>query len=371
MRPNPLIGNHPRVGVEIEISRWEGQTLSSAMNDYYKNGMNYHPPSTSHAWNDVRNNVAKQLVANGLMADGNKAMGMVEYYEKFHTWNCSCTTCKQWENSNTDPYPVQFALKYDGTLPLYGGEFITSPFTLDHLHWESFYKGWDIITKEAIADRLVWNKQGSAASPSIHVHASCVNDDFPSRTGLRLMADFIEVFAPEIFVLSGATETVSPRELKYRKINHMSLNDQDHHNYMNWQAMRKLNPKGAPITVGGVYQWSGPHIELRTWEPVYDDPQYIEGAVHVTAALAQVLSSGTLMSKLLALVSLKTPFRRDIVNMAAYNNAICFEDVVDLVDPTLYQALKHVLTTVTYAAHDEVSQTAISYMFDKAQEVWL
>lgn len=338
MRPSRLIGNLPRVGIEIEISRWMEQSNGTSVEE----------------WEEVRNLKTAGLVQLGLMPDEHQ-VETFPYHSKFHTWNCSCNSCEGWVNANADPYPVQFALKYDGTLPLTGGEYISTPFSINQRNWQSFFQGWKTITDGAIPDTSVLSKQGPPASPSVHVHASCENQDYNAPTA----DEFRTTFAPEITLLAGAAN-IDPRPMKYRSL---TGNGNEHHKYMNIQHMRKFDEDGMPASVNGMYVYSGPHIELRTWEPYYDDDRYIEGAVHATAAIAQLMSSGTFSKKLIGLTYLKPhnrPKLQDNWNM-----------VVAAVVEDYYRMLQHALNTVTYLVNDYDAANAVNWLFDEAAERWL
>lgn len=338
MRPSRLIGNLPRVGIEIEISRWIEQSEDESLEE----------------WDEVRNLKTAGLVQLGMMPDEHQ-VETFPYHTKFHTWNCSCNSCEGWVKEGADPYPVQFALKYDGTLPLTGGEYISTPFDINQRNWQSFFQGWKTITDGAIADTNIASKQGPPASPSVHVHASCENTDYIAQVA----NDFRELFAPEITLLAGAADIV-PRPMKYRSV---TGSGNEHHKYMNVTHMRKFDEDGMPVNVGGVYVYSGPHIELRTWEPYYGDDRYIEGAVHATAAIAQLMSSGTFSKKLIGLTYLKPSTRPPANDSWAY--------VVTAVNHEYYRMLQHALNTVTYLVNDYDAANAVNWLFDEAAERWL
>ncbi|NIR92682.1 MAG: hypothetical protein GWO08_03140, partial [Gammaproteobacteria bacterium] len=187
-------------------------------------------------------------------------------------------------------------------------------------------------------------KQGNKSSPSVHVHASCQNEDYD----LHLAEQFRAVFAPEIWVLALAAD-VDHRGSQYCKITGLD----DHHSYMNLRHMRALTEDGKPKIKAGQYFWDGPHIEIRTWEGDYNNPQYIEGAVHCTAAIAQLMSSKMIARKLIGLSMLRrNSFTKETVNIGASMNV---DNIISMVDPDVLAVLQHAMTTVTYAGQDDVA----------------
>lgn len=353
MIPRTNMGAIPRIGVEIEVSTWGSSSEIK------------------------RAAICKELMNQGLMyAPTDEDMddyGIQPFDEGYHTYGCSCFVCKQWETNDVDPYPVQFTLEYDGSLPTSGGEFITSPFPILEEFYESFLSGWHTITKNAIRNTSLTAKNGGRASPSLHVHASCFN---PNNYNPSNAIELIKLIAPEVYVLGMVTGL--DRGPKYRHIDYASgpvNKDYLHHRVINITHMQ-LNGKNLDIasilaqypdikqesSTGRVT--SGPHIEVRTWEAEYKEPMYLDAAVHFTAGLAQVLSSNAICAKILGY---------NMISRTAHANRSTkgfdtSEKIVEVVDPALLEIVFSAILRTTYVNNWINASNAIEWLYEKVFE---
>ncbi len=347
--PRRNMGQTPRVGVEIEVVHW-GFTNTTT----------------------PRNGVCTSLINEGLMANDTS----VPFQKEHHTYGCHCTTCTQWIASDSDPYPVQFTLEYDGSLPSYGGEFITSPFPMVEDFYNSFLKGWNIITADAVRDLTVPSKNHPTSSPSVHVHASCFN---PDNYNPIMAYDFVKAFAPEIYVLGLATGL--DRGYTFRHIDYdmpVTSKDYAHHRVLNLQGLKfpkeqiydkdlhDVYPGMKPDAQGRYH--AGPHIEVRTWEAEYNEPRYLEGAVHFSAGLAQVMSSEMMVSKMLGYTMM-----RDLRSIRArdWNVKDGTNLVITHANPKLLEILTTAIKRTTYISYWSEAYDAVDWLYESTmQEVF-
>lgn len=264
MMPSEQFGSVPRVGIEIEVAHWGSSDVKE------------------------RSLVCQNLVDAGFMPDS-----PTPFQAGYHQYNCRCKDCTRWEAEDVDPYPVQFTLEYDASLPEYGGEFITSPFPVLPDYMRSFYDGWKMVTARAVRDLKVKNRDGDDyASPSVHVHSSCMN---PEHYDGGVALAFFSAFAPEIF--GFATCTGLDRGLKFR---HTDFDEKNGAYVRGYAHHRFVNIK--PLQVRGLADArnAGPHVELRVWEADYANDRYIRGAVNITAALTQLAANAAIANKMTA-----------------------------------------------------------------------
>ncbi len=323
MIPSDQFGNVPRVGVEIEVVRWRGDNKTTK----------------------PRGQVCRELVDAGLMDSSLEA----PFANNYHQYNCRCGVCTRWEVQDCDPFPVQFTLEYDASLPDIGGEFITSPFAALEWNYHSFFEGWDIITANAERDMKMINRNGGPASPSVHVHASCVN---PARYDHEVALSFYQSFAPEIF--GFATCTGLDRGMTYR---HMDFNPRADRNHMHH---RFVNIKPMQDRMLGTV--SGPHTELRVWEAEFNDPDYIRGALFISAGLTQLAANATIANKMVAYTVMSDRTLPDVSYVSPDCNPILGEAREEY-----FEILFEALSTATFIAHDDFAYNAVRNMFEKTR----
>lgn len=321
------MGQTPRVGVEIEVVHW--------------GKLNTTQP---------RNLRCEYLISEGLMHDFEDGE-YTPFFENHHTYGCTCMVCKQWLNEDSDPFPVQFTLEYDGTLPMFGGEFITSPFPMFDEYVNTFMKGWNIVTDGAIRQFDIPSKNHDTSSPSVHVHASCFN---PNNYNPNTVNDFVKAFAPEIYIMGLASGLDRGYEYRHIDYSNPAAKDYAHHRVLNVQHMRIPPNPNAKQNYGEMYPnaitdasgrlWAGPHIEVRTWEADYNNPDYIYAALHASAGLAQVMSSDKIVNKMLGYTMLRDDRRFDPKTFKST------KDVINVADPNLFKVLMTAIKNVSYIA---------------------
>ena len=324
MIPSEQFGTIPRVGVEIEVTHWGAHDTKR------------------------RATVCQDLVDAGLMADA-----PTPFQQGYHQYNCRCRDCTRWEAEDIDPFPVQFTLEYDASLPEYGGEFITSPFPVLPEYLRSFYNGWDTITRTAVRDLKVKKRDGTDyASPSVHVHSSCVN---PENYDGGIAVSFFSAFAPEIF--GFATCTGLDRGMKFR---HTDFDEKKaaynrgytHHRFVN------IKPMQSQIAPGVV----GPHVELRVWEAEYNNNRYVRGAVNITAALTQLSANSAIANKMIAYTIMADRNRLVLDDTHKNCNPILGEVRSDMLD-----VLTSAMGQATFMRYDDEAHADMMWMVEETR----
>ena len=251
-----------KVGLEIEIPKWNGRTYPQ---------------------------VAADLVEADYM------LGPPEQWAEHHKYHCTCTQggCKEVRSGNLIVPPL-VSLTYDGSLPKTGAEFIVSPILLSEMQLQrQLGEIWEIITRNAVWSMDLPDYQGheGKASPSIHLHVSAnlnKNEEYenttPNSTFTTDILHALSLFSPEFILL--ADHDNFRRGLQYRIPSRQYIHaDQMHHGFID---VRSSKPNAI------VY------IEWRLFEAVFDDWEYLENAVYMSAGITRSFLNMDTISRMMA-----------------------------------------------------------------------
>ena len=311
------LGPVPKVGLELEVVEWEGDTTDVV--------------------------VASKLEAAGFMPNN-------VYSQGEHAYHCTCETC---HNIGSEAqFPVMWKMQYDASLPVEGAEFISSPFPVQEFFVENAMHAMQIISEDAVWSVDLPSRDGAAASPGLHVHCHVAGPEIEGFTmpqlqnALRVYKNYI----PELFLLADAAGV--RRRLEFRlptiEMNAGGLTN-GHHNF--------LALAGEGITARRDDRTSL-RLEWRLFEAAYENTDYLRGTIYLCAALTQLIVRRQAFSSISGVGALELWDDREC-------NSV--DQIVEQWSETRFNFLREAVLSGTGLRDDPVGQACVDSLFTMAE----